>query len=860
LNAVFRLRISGPLSCAILAKLGACLLIPSSSTLQCQTAERAGTENAPEPHIRVESNLVLVRVVVRDAHGQPVKGLRKEDFKLSDRGKDQVVTQFEENSSDDPPLRQPNTVPAQATMAPSATERSIAFYFDDLNTSDSDLMRARDAADHLLAVSLHPHDRVAVFTEEEMLSDFTSDPAQINDALFRVRASVRSLARVHECPDLSAYQALEITQSNDTESDAWKAAWAEARTCALRSFASHQDSNALKPDNASMTAIRMLAQRTVSQSETLSSATLQQLDQVVKNLASMRGQRSVVLISPGFVSQGELLNVDRVIDRALRAGVVINSLDPRGLAILLREADASRSSGPLPDPHAAGASHNLDWEQETMGSEVLAELAQGTGGDFFHSSNDLTSGLATVIGHPPYYTLAFAPRNLKLDGKFHALKVSLVQKSKGYSIDARRGYFADANPPDNNVRASTLTVADTFVPGSAPKSTPSVIPPTGEAREISAASPNEKPIHPWNEVNRVTVEQLEQILGMAHGRPDSEVARQLSKLELTERLSNVKFAYLDGELSGNQAKQALRGRADLSSFLSLPSAELPSNAAPNVDAQSQWLKLAVNYVARSLSALPNLFATRDVTLFADTPPKQDGATYMPRQLLHFIERSTATVLYRDGKEVVDTRDAKKSRFEPAPMGLVTSGEFGPILGTVLADAARSSLTWGRWENGANGPVAVYRFAVPRENSHYQVRFCCVPEGDGMTVYRQLSAYHGEITVDPATGAILRLTIQANLKPAHPMERADILVEYGPIEIGGKTYICPVRSVAIADANVQPAADVPEHPHFRGMLSEESNQNALPTQMLLNDISFDQYHVFRSDSRILPAGSPASQEK
>ena len=837
-------------------------MIPSFSALQCQIADRAATENAPQPHIRVESNLVLVRVVVRDEHGQPVKDLKKEDFKLSDRGKEQAVTQFEDNSSGEPPSSQQSTVPAQTAMTPSATapERSIAFYFDDLNTSDSDLMRARDAADHLLAVSPHPQDRVAVFTAEEMLSDFTSDPAQIHNALFRVRASVGSLAKVHECPDLSAHQALEIMQSDDTESDAWRAAWAEARTCAVRSFASHQDSNAPKPDAASMTAIRMLARRTVSRSGTVSSVTLQQFDQVVKNLANMRGQRSVVLVSPGFLSQDVQLNVDRVIDRALRAGVVISSLDPRGLAILMREADASRSSGSLPDPHAAGARHNLDWEQESMDSDVLAELAQGTGGDFLHSSNDLTSGLAAVIGHPPYYTLGFAPRNLKLDGKFHALKVSLVQKPKGYSIDARRGYFADAGPPDNNVHASTLSVADASVPGPQPKSTPSVIPQTIEAREPSAVPPNEESIRPGNEVNRVTVEQLEQILGTAHGRPDSEVARQLSKLELTERLSNVKFAHLEEELSGNQARQALRGRADLSSFLSLPSAELPSDGAPNVDAQSQWLKLAVNYVARSLSALPNLFATRDVTLFADAPPKQDDATYMPRQPLHFIERSTATVLYRDGEEVVDTSDAKKSRFESAPMGLVTSGEFGPILGTVLADSARSSLTWGRWEHGANGLVAVYRYAVPRENSHYQVRFCCVPEGDAMTVYRQLSAYHGEFTVDPATGAILRLTIQANLKPAHPMERADILVEYGPIEIGGKTYICPVRSVAIADANVQPAADVPEHPHFRGMLSEESNQNDLPTQTLLNDISFDQYHVFRADSRILPAGSPASQEK
>jgi VWFA-related protein len=840
----------------------ALLLTIGSFTMHCQIADQSATKNTREPHLRVESNLVVVRVVVRDAHGLPIKGLKKEHFKLSDRGRDQAITQFEEDSPDETLSGPANSLPAQISLPPSANapERFIAFVFDALNSTDTDLMRARDAADHLLAVSLHPQDRVAVFTSEEMLSDFTSDPVQIHNALFRVRASVNSLAGAHECPDLSANHALEIMQSNDTESDAWRAAWSESRTCAVRSFATHQDSNAPKPDTASMTAIRMLAQRVLNRSEALSSVILQQLDQVVINLSNMPGQRIAAFISPGFPSKDVQLNLERVIDHALRAGVVIHALNPRGLAVPMRESDASRSFGPFPDPHAAGAALNVGWEQESMNSEVLAELSDGTGGNFFHSNSDLATGIGAVIGQPPYYTLAFSPGDLKRDGKFHALKVSLVQKPKSYSIEARRGYFAVANRADNPWQASTATVAAASQSTPQSKNTPSIIPQISAARELSGASPNNKPIHPRSEVNRVTVQQLEQILASVQGRPDNEVARQLSRLELTERLSNAKFAQLEEELSGNQAKEALRSRADLSSFLSLPLAEVPAEAAPNVAEQTQWLKLAVNYVARSLSDLPNLFATRDVTLFADTPPKQEGANFIPSQPLRFIEHSTATVFYRDGKEVVDTRAAKKSGPELAPIGLITSGEFGPILRTVLTDAARSSLTWSRWELGTNGTLAVYRYAVPRENSHYQVRFCCVPEGGGMTVYRQLSSYHGEITVDPLKGAVLRLTIQANLKPAHPMGRADILVEYGPVEIGGKTYICPVKSVAIADAQVLPSADLVEHPQFRGMLSEESNENALPTQTLVNDISFDQYHVFRADSRILPADSPASQEK
>ena len=292
------------------AMLVALLLTIGPFAVHCQIADQSAPK--PEPHLRVESNLVVVRVVVRDAHGQPIEGLKQEDFKLSDRGRDQAITQFEEGSPVEKPSGPANGVPAQILSPPSesAPGRFIAFFFDALNSTDSDLTRARDAAGHLLAVSLHPQDRVAIFTAEEMLTDFTSDPVQIHNALFRVRASVNSLASAQDCPHLSANQALEIAQSNDTESDAWRAAWSESKTCAVRSFTTHQDSNAPKPDMASMTAIRMLAQKVLSRSEAFSRVTLQQLDQVVKNLSNLPGERTVALVSPGFPSKDVQLNLN----------------------------------------------------------------------------------------------------------------------------------------------------------------------------------------------------------------------------------------------------------------------------------------------------------------------------------------------------------------------------------------------------------------------------------------------------------------------------------------------------------------------------------------------------------------------
>ena len=174
---------------------------------------------------------------------------------------------------------------------------------------------------------------------------------------------------------------------------------------------------------------------------------LEQFAKVVNVMTQAPGVRTVILVSPGFLSESEQLALDRIIDRALRAQVVINSLDPKGLFVLTREGDASRSGMVLPDPKATQARHNLDAAREFVGSDVLGEVAQGTGGEFIHNDNDLQAGFEKLAGHPAEYMLAFAPRDLKIDGKFHALKVELAEKQKGYSILARKGYFAVAEAP-----------------------------------------------------------------------------------------------------------------------------------------------------------------------------------------------------------------------------------------------------------------------------------------------------------------------------------------------------------------------------------------------------------------------------
>lgn len=415
---------------------------------------------------------MVVRVVVRDSDGKPVDGLQKEDFKVLDQGKEQSISQFEVETS--APLASTSaTVPAPehpAMAPPEMPTRFLAFYFDTLNTSDADMIYVREAADRYLAANLHAKDRVAIFTSEKMLSDFTVDSQQIHAALSNLKASGQSMLRIHDCPDLTDYQALQITQQENPDySDAWQTALDEAKKRChiqapggdaaegpLSSKTSPGPAQASPADTMIASMIRSMARNIVIQAEIQARSNLQGLERVVNYIAQMPGQRTIVFVSPGFLSQSEQFPLDQVIDRALRSQVIISSLDPRGLALLLREADASREFV----PGKPGTADRLDSQRELVAQDVLAEVAQETGGTFFHNNNDLQAGFGALAGSPVDYVLAFAPTDLKQDGKFHSLKVKLVEKHKSLSVQARRGYFAPRNEAEAAAEAKRQAAFD----------------------------------------------------------------------------------------------------------------------------------------------------------------------------------------------------------------------------------------------------------------------------------------------------------------------------------------------------------------------------------------------------------------
>ncbi len=346
----------------------------------------------------------------------------------------------------------------------------------------------------------------------------------------------------------------------------------------------------------------------------------------------------------------------------------------------------------------------------------------------------------------------------------------------------------------------------------------------------------------------ISTQQLQSMLNSLQGEADAHVARQLSGLALSERLDQSQRLSLAAGLHGEKTRRAFTALADASEFLSPARSELPPADPPDETAQSHMISKAADYLDRTIPQLPNFVAGRTTVLYQATPPLAEGETRMDYEPLHVASTSKETVLYRNGQETAESHSAKHKK--PKDPDLTTYGTFGPVLSFVHnAIAFPGALTFSRWEDGEDGRYAVFHYEIPAAGSLNQVYGCCLPDGDGKQSFQSHTAYHGEITMNPATGAIIRLMAISELNGFLPVSQSEILVEYGKVTIGGKLYICPVRSVSMM--------------RMRSVVTlrewDESFRTYGPYTTMLNDISYDNYHVFRGESRILPDYQPAQSQ-
>jgi VWFA-related protein len=470
--------LSGPTT-ARMGVLFCCLLMPCSFLCAAQspqtsppqqapaappTPESAATQQAPpapppqapassdtSPEVNTHAstpfesrvNLVPVRVVVHDSNGKAVANLTKEDFRLFQDRRPQTISHFSVEtpaSVEKQVVRgeaggehadQP-AVPAPATLT--LPSRFVALLFDDVELSTQDMMQVRLAAVRYLDAATESSERVAVFTNSgQSQVDFTDDRA-------KVRAIVAQLiphyigaydpADTKQCPQMGYYQAdLILNQDNQ---QAYLTALFDAAAC------SGPSPPAPPPDQL----VQSIARQVLSTGDNNAQYAIRRLAEIVRRMSVLPGQRSIVLVSPGFaVTATNQYDLSEVIDKATRANVFINTLDARGAYTTDALGDIDHPPK-FSDSFHAGQGALFRSQEQAAQSSVLANLSSSTGGFYFRNSNDLAAGFRMTAAVPEVtYLLSFTPEALKFDGKFHQIKVTLATKEK-YTVQARSGFFA----------------------------------------------------------------------------------------------------------------------------------------------------------------------------------------------------------------------------------------------------------------------------------------------------------------------------------------------------------------------------------------------------------------------------------
>jgi len=408
---------------------------PDNASPPPASAEVVTRDSAATFKVRV--NLVLLRVVVRDQNGKVVDNLKKEDFLLFDNRKAQTISTFSletplshavpivtvSDPDSDAVEKNPSTVAA-------LPQRFVSLLFDDLHLAMEDAVTVRVAATKVFD-SMAPSDRVAIFTTSGQFSqEFTSDRELLKKSLNQIVARPLTNTGFHECPEVTYYQADLIENRNDLQ--ALAVATEDAVQCAFNG----DETKVVQARSMASSA----AARALSNGDILSDYTYRHMEDALRRLTGMPGQRKLVFISPGFIISSLLSDRVDIIDRSNRSGVVIDTVDARGL--YTPDVMGDIASPPRDSFRTAGYKTSYRVQTQSAQSEILDDLALGTGGTFFHNRNDLDVALREAVAAPAAsYLLGFSPQNLKLNGSFHTLKVSLAGKQK-FNVQARRGYYA----------------------------------------------------------------------------------------------------------------------------------------------------------------------------------------------------------------------------------------------------------------------------------------------------------------------------------------------------------------------------------------------------------------------------------
>lgn len=320
----------------------------------------------------------------------------------------------------------------------------------------------------------------AVVSLSGINSGLTRDKAVLQGTIAKLSVHELYHHDLHACPSIEYFQADQI--ENKRNQEALQLAQADFVACA------HLQG---QPPNMVETVVRSTAAQSLMNGEHDVSATLAEAREYIRKMGSLPGQRTLILISPGFLTltPSAVAEKSQLLDMAAQSNVIINALDARGL--YTTGIDASERGGNSELELVTGLHAEYRAETMRLDEDVMAEFAEGTGGTYFHNNNDLDAGLRSLMQTPEVvYLLEFSPDTVKPDGTYHRLTVKVDRK--GVKLQARRGYFA---PMTEKGAVANTAKSETVAPQT-PNAAPADAPPKNEATtpppapmEASAAAP-----------------------------------------------------------------------------------------------------------------------------------------------------------------------------------------------------------------------------------------------------------------------------------------------------------------------------------------------------------------------------------
>jgi VWFA-related protein len=394
----------------------------------CCAAQQPNGLQGSVSSVQVNVNRVLVPVVVRNRQGQAVVGLSKEDFKVLDNDQPRAISGFVVEQRQTGAVQAAGgavtATPSQPSLLP---DRIVVLLFDDMHLNGQDLERARQAAAPVLADAVSGSKMAAVVSVSGTVnSGLTRDLAKLQSALQSLHPHPIYLADTATCGTIDYYQADLIENKHDTV----------ALQDAIKRFALCNPAVQLTGGDLAIAQaqVESSARRALGLGSQDARVTYANLAEFVRRMEKLPGQRTLILVSSGFLNvEAEALSAEsQILDAAAQFNVTISALDARGL--YTSEVTASERG-----PGAGGQNQDYRRSEMRLEENPMSELANGTGGTFFHNNNDLAAGFKLLTEAPEVVYLLEIPLEANAESGYHRLKVEVDRDDM--DVQARRGYL-----------------------------------------------------------------------------------------------------------------------------------------------------------------------------------------------------------------------------------------------------------------------------------------------------------------------------------------------------------------------------------------------------------------------------------